>query len=136
MAWDLEKNKYWSFSSRNGPLVSQLKRKEPPPPRNVKFEDSNNVFRGVATSHSQAWDDRMSRGVLENDVLVDSPKVLSVVEILTSSYGHPRNATKTYDISSKLRQMIEKQVRSGKRPWREHENVPRSQGAKERWPTL
>eukprot|EP00903_Cladosiphon_okamuranus_P020991 g19283.t1 len=57
----------------------------------------------------QAWDDRMKRGILENDVLVYSPKVLSVVEILTSSYGHPRNATKTYDISSKLRQMIERQ---------------------------
>lgn len=53
----------------------------------------------------------MKRGILENNVLVDSPKVLSVVEILTSSYGHPRNATKTYDISSKLRQMIERQVR-------------------------
>lgn len=56
----------------------------------------------------------MKRGILENDVLVDSPKVLSVVEILTSSYGHPRNATKTYDISSKLRQMIERQVSTNK----------------------
>ncbi|CAM9410853.1 unnamed protein product [Ectocarpus sp. 13 AM-2016] len=57
----------------------------------------------------QAKDDRMGRGILEEDVLVDSPKVLSVIEVLTSRYGHPRNPTKTYDISSKLRQMIERQ---------------------------
>lgn len=56
----------------------------------------------------------MKRGILESDVLVDSPKVLSVVEILTSSYGHPRNAAKIYDISSKLRQLIERQVSKGK----------------------
>lgn len=66
----------------------------------------------------------MKRGILESDVLVDSPKVLSVIEILTSSYGHPRNPTKTYDISSKLRQMIERQVRSAKMPRRERETVP------------
>lgn len=57
----------------------------------------------------------MKRGVLEKDVLVNSPKVLPVIEILTSRYGHPRNATKTYDISSKLRQMIEAQVRTANR---------------------
>lgn len=57
----------------------------------------------------------MRRGILEKDVLVDSPKVLSVIEILASTYGHPRNATKTYDITSKLRQMIERQV-SEQRP--------------------
>lgn len=54
----------------------------------------------------------MGRGMLETDVLVDSPKVLSVIEILNSSYGHPRNASKTYDISTKLRSMIDTQVRS------------------------
>ncbi len=57
----------------------------------------------------------MKRGVLEKDVLVSSPKVLPVIEIQTSSYGHPRNATKTYDISSKLRQMIEAQVTTANR---------------------
>lgn len=53
----------------------------------------------------------MGSGMLERDVLVDSPKVLSVIEILSSSYGHPRNANKTYDISSKLRSMVNRQVR-------------------------
>lgn len=53
----------------------------------------------------------MGSGMLERDVLVDSPKVLSVIEILSSSYGHPRNATKTYDVSSKLRSMVNRQVR-------------------------
>ena len=44
-------------------------------------------------------------------MLVDSPKVLSVIDILSSSYGHPRNPTKTYDICTKLRSMIGRQVR-------------------------
>lgn len=52
----------------------------------------------------------MGRGRLEEDVLVDSPKVLSVIDILSSSYGHPRNAAKTYDICTKLRSMIDRQV--------------------------
>lgn len=59
----------------------------------------------------QVDDDQMGSGMLVRDVLVDSPKVLSVIEILSSSYGHPRNAAKTYDISSKLRSMVNRQVR-------------------------
>ena len=83
----------------------------PSPSETPTFEENSNAPRGFSVPPVQAWDDRMKRGILESDVLVDSPKVLSVVEILTSSYGHPRNPTKTYDISSKLRQMIERQVR-------------------------
>lgn len=55
----------------------------------------------------------MGRGLLEQDVLVDSPKVLPVIEILSSSYGHPRNSTKSYDICTKLRNMIDAQVAPG-----------------------
>lgn len=53
----------------------------------------------------------MGRGILERDVLVDSPKVLPVIDILSASYGHPRNSTKTFDICTTLRAMIDKQVR-------------------------
>lgn len=87
--------------------------------RRAEAQRDRNTFAGVTVPVLKAKDDRSRRGILEKDVLVDSPKVLSVVEILTSSYGHPRNATKTFDISSKLRQMIERQVSEQRQRTRE-----------------
>lgn len=48
---------------------------------------------------------------MDGDVLVDSPKVLPVIEILSASYGHPRNSTKTFDICTRLRRIIDEQAR-------------------------
>lgn len=47
---------------------------------------------------------------MAGDIIVDSPKVLPVIEILNSSYGHQRNSIKSFDISTTLRGIIDKQV--------------------------